>query len=99
LDATIHNSLGVLFVGKGDLNGAIYEFRTAVALSPNDADGHNNLGLALQSKGDIDQSITEYRTALRLDPNNARAHFKMGKALQVQEKNADAKGNFLSFYD
>ena len=54
---------------KGDLDGAIAEYREALRLNPNDDEAHFNLGVALGKKGDWDGAIAEYREALRLNPN------------------------------
>ena len=75
---------GPRFVTRGDSDGAIAEFRTALRLHPNDVLAHFNLGTCLQAKEDIDGAIVEYRTALRLDPTYALAHTNLGKALQAK---------------
>jgi Flp pilus assembly protein TadD len=50
--ADAHNNLGAALKGKGDWDGAISEFRTALSLQPDDAWAHFGLGLALEMKGD-----------------------------------------------
>ncbi len=53
--------------GKGDVQGAIAEYREALRLNPNDRDAHYALGNALLKKDDLDGAIAEYREALRID--------------------------------
>jgi tetratricopeptide (TPR) repeat protein/transglutaminase-like putative cysteine protease len=67
---------------KGDLDGAIGEYRAALQLNPNDAQTHSNLGLVLKGKGDMDGAIAEYRAALQLNPNDAQTHSHLGVALK-----------------
>jgi tetratricopeptide (TPR) repeat protein len=66
---------------KGDLDGAIAEFRDAIRIKPDDAAAHQNLGVALRDKRQLDEAIAEYREAIRLKPDFARAHTNLGNAL------------------
>ena len=80
-----HHRRGVGLQEKGDLEGAIAEYRTALRLEPDYAPVHTNLGTALCHKGDSDGAIAEFRTALRLHPNDVLAHFNLGTCLQAKE--------------
>jgi Flp pilus assembly protein TadD len=80
-DATPHFNRAVELHKKGDLAGAITEYRTALRLNPNEVEAHIHLGSALNVTGDPDGAITEYRTALRLNPNEVEAHHNLGLAL------------------
>jgi len=86
-DPAAHINLGYALQNKGDLDGAIREYRQALSLNPNltvAAVAHNNLGNALQDKGDFDGAIREYRQTLSLNPNltvAAAAHKTLGTAL------------------
>src|SRR5215472_512837 len=80
-DATPHFNRAVELHKKGDLAGAITEYRTVLRLNPNDAEAHIHLGSALNVAGDPDGAITEYRTVLRLNPNHVEAHHNLGLAL------------------
>lgn len=46
---------------------AMFRFRRAVEIDPNDAQAHNNLAVALEANGDFEAAAKEYREALRLD--------------------------------
>lgn len=48
-----HYNLGIELRKKGDLEGAIPEFRTARRLNPNHVDARYNLAGALRAKGDL----------------------------------------------
>ena len=51
-EAVVHFHRGVALKDSGDLDGAIAEYRKALAINPDLADAHNNLGVALEAKGD-----------------------------------------------
>ncbi len=63
-----HYRRGVELQEKGDLEGAIAEYRTALRLDPNDVLAHANLGLVLHKKGDVLSARKELEEALRLLP-------------------------------
>ncbi len=69
-----HYNRGVALHRKGDLDGAIVEYRRALRLNSNDVAAHTNLGTALQAKGDLAGALAEYRKALSLNPNDDYAH-------------------------
>lgn len=49
---------------------AMFRFRRATEIEPQDAMSHNNLAVALEATGDFDAAAKEYREALRLDRSN-----------------------------
>ena len=70
-----HQQLGTELLRKGDLEGAIVEYRMDLSLNPNDVCAHSTLGWALGKNGDLKEAIAEYRAALRLKPDSAENHF------------------------
>jgi tetratricopeptide (TPR) repeat protein len=60
------NQLGLRLEEKGDLDGAIAEFRKAIKLDPKIADIHANLATALQKKGLEEEAQRELAEAERL---------------------------------
>ena len=49
---------------------AMFRFKRAVTMNPDDAMAHNNLAVAYEANGDFDNAAKEYREALRLDRSN-----------------------------
>jgi Flp pilus assembly protein TadD len=68
-NAMAHYNLGNALTDKGDLDGAIAEYRTALRLQPDNAVAHYNLGRVLWTKGDREAAFEEFHTAYRLAPN------------------------------
>jgi Flp pilus assembly protein TadD len=84
--AAVHLNRGTDLAGRGQLDAAIDEFRTALRLSPDDALAHSNLGAALTSKGDLEGAIAEYRAALKAAFDDGPSHLGLGAALARQGK-------------
>lgn len=75
-----HMEAGQALQERGDLEGAMAEYRTAVRLAPDEAPHHLRLGVALRDKGDVDGAIVSYRMTLHLRPNDPDAHYLLGVA-------------------
>jgi tetratricopeptide (TPR) repeat protein len=54
---------------RGEPDGAIAEFRTALRLDPNDVNAHYNLGIALQKLGSKAEAREEFTEVQRLLPD------------------------------
>jgi DNA-binding FadR family transcriptional regulator len=71
---------GSIKESKGDLEGAIANFKQAVDLSPKLPEAHQNLGVALLRKGDLDGAIAELHRAIELRSNYFDALYDLGLA-------------------
>ena len=49
---------------------AMFRFKRAVELNPQDAMAHNNLAVAYEANGDFENAAKAYREAMRLDKSN-----------------------------
>jgi Flp pilus assembly protein TadD len=67
-NAMAHCNLGTALKAKGDLDGAIAEYRAVLRLQPDNAVAHYDLGRVLWTKGDREAAFEEFRTAHRLAP-------------------------------
>ena len=70
---------------KGDLDGAITEYREAVRLNLDNAAAHYRLGRALRDKGDLQAALEELRKASSLEPKNT-AYRESYEKLQLELK-------------
>jgi Tfp pilus assembly protein PilF len=66
---------------------AMFRFRRAVDLDPNDALAHNNLAVAYEANGDFDKAAEEYRTAIRLDKSNAQIQKNYSRYVEFTQRN------------
>ena len=73
-DAAAHNNLAGSLLQKGDLDGAIAEYRESLRQSPQDPETHYALAGVLEKKGQHDTALTEYRETLRLQPDFDKSH-------------------------
>jgi Flp pilus assembly protein TadD len=61
-----HFDRGVVFLKKGDLDGAIAECREVLKLRADNVNAHYTLGNLLEKKGDLNSPLEEYRAACNL---------------------------------
>jgi tetratricopeptide (TPR) repeat protein len=87
-------NLGFALEKKGDLDGAIAEYRAAIRLKSDYALAHDHLGAALYQKGDLARAIAEYQKAIAFDPKDAEAHRLLGAALRAKGNPAGAIAEF-----
>lgn len=65
---------------------AMFRFRRAVEIDPQDAQAHNNLAVALEANGDFEGAAKEYREALRLDRSNQHIQKNYSRFVEFTQK-------------
>ena len=94
-----HNNLGYLSLRRGELDGAISHFNTALNIRAGNAASHynlgralieNNLANALARKGLAGDAIPHYQEAVKLRPDYADAYYNFGSVLFREGKMDDA---------
>jgi tetratricopeptide (TPR) repeat protein len=75
-------NLGFALEEKGDLDGAIKEYRGTSRLNPKNANAPYRLGLILDHRGDIDGAVAAYGTAVDLNTGDPQGHYRLGRALK-----------------
>jgi tetratricopeptide (TPR) repeat protein len=72
---------GTALYRAGDFDGAIREYRAALALDPANFESRSNLGVALTRIGHYEEAIAVYRQALENAPPAATTHLRTNLAL------------------
>jgi len=80
------NNLGLVNVEKGDQDGAIVDFRRALAVAPKFATAHVNLGKALLATGHPQEALSEFEAALEFLKFDSEIHHQMGNAFALQHQ-------------
>jgi tetratricopeptide (TPR) repeat protein len=80
------NNLGLISAGKGDQDGAIADFRRALAIAPKFSTAHVNLGKALLAAGHPQEALSEFEAALEFLKFDPEIHHQMGKAFALQHQ-------------
>jgi protein O-GlcNAc transferase len=81
-DELVHNMLGVVFHGLGQLAKAELSYRKSIELNPNYAQAFSNLGNTLKELNRFSEAELCYREALRLRPDLAEVHNNLGITLR-----------------
>jgi tetratricopeptide (TPR) repeat protein len=79
--AWAHNNLGAFLSDKGDVDGAIAEYREAIRIKPDFPIAYSNLGKGLRDKGLVDEAFAACKTAIRIQPDLAEAQDSLGGVL------------------
>jgi tetratricopeptide (TPR) repeat protein len=84
------NNLGIIFLGRGQVDEAISRFQTAVDLRPENAAAHDNLAKAFLQKGQVPDAMLHYRKLLEIQPDNVEARNILGTVLIQQGRVREA---------
>jgi tetratricopeptide (TPR) repeat protein len=79
----------------GDIDGAIEEFKKALAVDPKHVNVHNSLGVCYGVQGKLDLAIEAFETAIDLDPGDVMATYNLGLAHHKQGDKEKALELFL----
>jgi WD40 repeat protein/serine/threonine protein kinase/tetratricopeptide (TPR) repeat protein len=84
-EASLYHQIGIAFLGKGQLDEAIAQFRTAVATNPFGREifepARDSLACALRDAGRMAELVDEFRAAMGRDRNDAMARIHYCRAL------------------
>jgi tetratricopeptide (TPR) repeat protein len=67
---------------RGDVNGALEQYRVAIRLSPGLAKAHFGMGVLLETRGQDLEAIETFTAAIRNDPGYVEARFSLANALR-----------------
>jgi tetratricopeptide (TPR) repeat protein len=71
--ASAQLSFGTNMAQRGLWQEALFRFREAERLDPQNFRVHNNLGVAYEAAGDYDNALQQYKRALEIAPNSREA--------------------------
>lgn len=81
---------GSYLIERGDNDDAIFKFREALHLQPNDASVHAAFARALDKMGDREAALGEARTAISLEPSVAMHYITLGQIFQSKRDSESA---------
>ena len=77
-----YNNLGLALFDRGDIDGAIQNYRESMRIKPSYSKVYINLGVAFAEHKDTKSALVYYTKAIQIDPNNADAHTSLGSLLE-----------------
>src|SRR5215471_3884186 len=90
--AELEYAKGIVEYGKGNYLEALEHFRTAVDLTPDDANARFYLGLTQTRLGEFGAAIPQLEKALQLDPSMQYAHYHLGLSYFQERRYPEALG-------
>ncbi|MBC8433475.1 MAG: tetratricopeptide repeat protein [Desulfobacterales bacterium] len=94
-DAVSLNISGDKLYQKGDINGAVNEFKKALRLDPSNVNVHNSLGVCYGILDNFKDAKLEFRETIRLDPEETMAVYNLGLVYLLSENKEKALEHFL----
>ena len=92
-----HHQLGCILFSKGDLDGAIKEYRVALQ-AKQIAEAYNGLGNAFGAKNDIGNAIDCYLKGLQINPYDISILYNLGYLLASMGKTVEATQYFNKLF-
>jgi tetratricopeptide (TPR) repeat protein len=91
-NVNVHNSLGVCYGARGELQLAIEAFESVIELNPKDVMATYNLGLAHLGHGNQEKALSLFLEAHGLDGDNPEISYQIGTSYQERDDNDAALG-------
>lgn len=95
-DGVSLNISGDKLYEKGDLQGAIDEFKRALLIDPSNINVHNSLGVCYGLSGDYELAIKEFETVVSMDSAEHMALFNLGLVHALRKEPVKALEFFLT---
>ena len=93
-DSVSLNISGDQLYQRGDLDGAVGEFKCALALDPNNVNVHNSLGVCYGILGELDNALTEFESVLEIEPEEVMATYNTGLVYMLKGEKETALDYF-----
>ena len=85
-EASTQRRFGVRMAKMNLWREAMFRFRRATQIEPENAMAHNNLAVAYEATGDFDAAAKEYREALRLDRSNEHIQKNYSRYVEFMQR-------------
>jgi len=85
-----HYTLGNALARRGNLAGALANYKEALRIKPDYAEAHNNLGNSLALQGNLAEAVAHYKESLRIDASQGKTQRNLGVVLDRQGKYEEA---------
>ncbi|MEJ2285349.1 MAG: tetratricopeptide repeat protein, partial [Desulfobacterales bacterium] len=89
-DPQLNYKLGNLYLGKGQFDKAIAQFRKTLSIRPNFSPALNSLAMALTFSRQYDQARAVFQQLLELQPDNASNYYNVAVLYALQNRQAEA---------
>jgi len=86
-------NLATLLEGKGDIQGAMVQYKTILTAGPN-PQAYHNLGMILLRSGKLEEAIECFRRATKLQPTMEMLRCSLGEALRMTGRSVEAEQEF-----
>lgn len=86
----VHEVSGEIMESMNNYDGAILEYKKAVAMAPQSPGTHYKLGSAYWSISQWDAATKEFQAELAIDPRNCMAQWKLGDIILQQHGDAES---------
>ncbi|MFI5314171.1 MAG: tetratricopeptide repeat protein [Myxococcota bacterium] len=94
-----HRDLASNKLQQGEAEGAVAEYRRALAINPRDPETHFGLAEAYRRKEMLSDTERELKEALHLDPNHQEARLALGVTYLQMQRWTDAAAEFQRLAD
>jgi Tfp pilus assembly protein PilF len=84
--AATQRQFGVRMAKMNLWREAMFRFKRATEIEPDNAMAHNNLAVALEATGDFEAAAKEYREALRLDRSNEHIQKNYSRYVEFMQR-------------
>ncbi|MBA4147150.1 MAG: tetratricopeptide repeat protein [Verrucomicrobia bacterium] len=91
-----HNTLGLEYMGRGDMDKSKFHFSEAVRIRRNYADPLCNLGTIFAQEGNLMEAKRLFQEALTADPQFEQAHYNLGNLYRNEGEIEAARLQFLA---
>ena len=92
LDSVVnsYSNWGCILLQQAQPDAAIYVFKKALLLKPDDFTIHHNIGQVLLQTRKLDEAIAAFKTALKFEPRFTISRYNIGKAYQYRGLHQEA---------